>query len=50
MSIFYSLLGALAYGADVTQLDTIVYGTETPAILAQPRRRAAHILVWISVV
>jgi hypothetical protein len=43
MSFLDSLLGALAYGADVTQLDAIVYGTETPAILAQPRRRGVDV-------
>jgi hypothetical protein len=39
MSFLDPLLGARAYGAEVTQLGAIGYGAEERAALAQPRRR-----------
>jgi hypothetical protein len=39
-AIFYSLLGVISYGAEVTQLDAIAYGTEVPGALdSLPRWR-----------
>jgi hypothetical protein len=43
MSILDPLLGAIAYGADVTQLGAIVYGAEVRAALAQLKRRGAGV-------
>jgi hypothetical protein len=37
MSFLDPLLGAIAYGAEVTQLSAIGYGAEVRAALAQPR-------------
>jgi hypothetical protein len=37
------LLGAIAYGAEVTQLGAIGYGAEVRDALAQPRRRGADV-------
>jgi hypothetical protein len=39
MSFLDPLLGAIAYGAEVTQLGAISYGAEVHATLAQLRRR-----------
>jgi hypothetical protein len=39
MSFLDPLLGAIAYGAEVTQLGVIAYGAEVPAALAQLGRR-----------
>jgi hypothetical protein len=43
MSFLDPLLGAIAYGVEVTQLGTIGYGTEVRAALAQPGRRGADV-------
>jgi hypothetical protein len=40
MSFLDPLLGAIAYGAEVTQLGAIGYGAEVRAALAQPGRVA----------
>jgi hypothetical protein len=37
------LLDAIAYGAEVTHLGTIVYGAEVRAALSHPRRRGADV-------
>jgi hypothetical protein len=37
------LLGAIAYGAEVTQLGAIGYGAEVRASLAQPGRRGVDV-------
>jgi hypothetical protein len=39
MSFLDPLLGAIAYGAEITQLGAIGYGAEVRAAMAQPRRR-----------
>jgi hypothetical protein len=38
MSFLDPLLGAIAYGAEVTQLGAIGYGAEVRATLTQPKR------------
>jgi hypothetical protein len=38
-----SLLGAIVYGAEVTQFGAIVYGAEVRAALAQPGRRGVDV-------
>jgi hypothetical protein len=43
MSFLYPLLGAIAYGAEVTHLGAIGYGAEVRAALPQPRRRGADV-------
>jgi hypothetical protein len=43
MSFLDPLLGAIAYGAEVTQLGAIGYGAEVRAALAQPGRRGADV-------
>jgi hypothetical protein len=37
------LLGAIAYGAEVTHLGAIGYGAEVRAALSHPRRRGADV-------
>jgi hypothetical protein len=44
MSFLDSLLGAIAYGAEVTHLGAIGYGAEVRATLAQPERRGANVV------
>ena len=43
MSFLDPLLGAIAYGAEVTQLGAIGYGAEVRAALAQPGRRGVDV-------
>jgi hypothetical protein len=43
MSLLDSLLGAIAYGAEVTHLGALGYGAEVRVALAQPRRRGADV-------
>jgi hypothetical protein len=43
MSFLDPLLGAIAYGAEVTQLGAIGYGAEVRATLFHPRRRGADV-------
>jgi hypothetical protein len=43
MSFLDPLLGAIGYGAEVTQLGVIAYGAEVRAALAQPGRRGADV-------
>jgi hypothetical protein len=43
MSILDPLLGAIAYGAEVTQVGAIAYGAEVRATLAQLGRRGADV-------
>jgi hypothetical protein len=43
MSFLDPLLGAIAYGAEVTHLGAIGYGAEVRAALPQPRRRGADV-------
>lgn len=43
MSFLYSLLGVIAYGAEVTQFDVIVYNAEIPTVLAQPECHGADV-------
>jgi hypothetical protein len=43
MSFLDPLLGAITYGAEVTQLGAIGYGAEVRAALAQPERRGADV-------
>jgi hypothetical protein len=42
MSFLDPLLGAIAYGAEVTHLGAIAYGAEVRAALAQPGRRGVN--------
>jgi hypothetical protein len=44
MSFLDPLLGAVAYGAEVTHLGAIGYGAEVRATLAQPERRGANVV------
>jgi hypothetical protein len=44
MSFLDPLLGAIANGAEVTQLGAIGYGAEVRATLAQPERRGANVV------
>jgi hypothetical protein len=43
MSLLDPLLGAIAYGAEVTHLGAIAYSTEVRVALAQPRRRGVDV-------
>jgi hypothetical protein len=43
MSFLDPLLGAIANGAEVTQLGAIGYGAEVPTALAQSGRRGADV-------
>jgi hypothetical protein len=43
MSILDPLLGAIVYGAEVTQLGAIGYGAEVRAVLSQPERCGADV-------
>jgi hypothetical protein len=43
MSFLDPLLGAIAYGAEVTHLGAIGYGAEVRAALSHPRRRGADV-------
>jgi hypothetical protein len=43
MSFLNPLLGAITYGAEVTQLGAIGYGAEIRAALAQPERRGVDV-------
>jgi hypothetical protein len=43
MSFLNPLLGAIAYGTEVTHLDAIAYGAKVHTALAQPRRRGADV-------
>jgi hypothetical protein len=44
MSFLDPLLGAIAYGAEVTHLGAIGYSAEVRATLAQPERRGANVV------
>jgi hypothetical protein len=44
MSFLDPLLGAITYGAEVTQLGAIGYGAEVRAALAQPELRGADVV------
>jgi hypothetical protein len=43
MSILDPLLGAIDYGAEVTQLGAIGYGAEVRTAVPQPGRRGANV-------
>jgi hypothetical protein len=43
MSLLDPLLGAIAYGVEVTQLGAIGYGAEVCAALAHPGRRGVDV-------
>jgi hypothetical protein len=44
MSFLDPLLGAIANGAEVTQLGAIDYGAEVRATLSQPERRGVNVV------
>jgi hypothetical protein len=44
MSFLDPLLGAIAYGAEITHLGAIGYGAEVHTALTQPERRGADVV------
>jgi hypothetical protein len=44
MSFLDPLLGAIAYGTDVTHLGAIGYGAKVRATMAQPERRGVNVV------